>query len=133
MTGFDGGFVQQMTEPILTSVRIPVDRITAELIGRCLREIDHGPTNEPGLVVTELSVGSSAWPARRSARAGAARPGRSAGGPRPAARHSPGQPQLDPVVAVVGAGLSPSPRPSPGPGRGDPGSGASRRTCWSSQ
>jgi DNA-binding LacI/PurR family transcriptional regulator len=61
VTGFDGGFVQQMTEPTLTSVRIPVDRIAAELIGRCLREIDHGPTNEPGLVVpTELSVGGSA-------------------------------------------------------------------------
>ncbi|HWD47824.1 MAG TPA: LacI family DNA-binding transcriptional regulator [Actinomycetota bacterium] len=61
VTGFDGGFVQQMTEPTLTSVRIPVDRIAAELIGRCLREIDHGPTSEPGLVVpTELAVGGSA-------------------------------------------------------------------------
>lgn len=61
VTGFDGGFVQQMTEPTLTSVRIPVDRIAAELIGRCLREIDDGPTNEPGLVVdTEIAVGGSA-------------------------------------------------------------------------
>jgi len=61
VTGFDGGFVQQMTEPILTSVRIPVDRIAAELIGRCLREIDDGPTSEPGMVVpTEIAVGGSA-------------------------------------------------------------------------
>jgi DNA-binding LacI/PurR family transcriptional regulator len=61
VTGFDGGFVRQMTEPTLTSVRIPVDRIAAELIGRCLREIDQGPTGEPGLVVpTELAVGGSA-------------------------------------------------------------------------
>jgi DNA-binding LacI/PurR family transcriptional regulator len=61
VTGFDGGFVQQMTEPMLTSVRIPVDRIAAELIGRCLREIDDGPTAEPGLIVpTEIAVGGSA-------------------------------------------------------------------------
>jgi DNA-binding LacI/PurR family transcriptional regulator len=61
VTGFDGGFVQQMTEPVLTSVRIPVDRIAAELIGRCLHEIDDGPTTEPGLVVpTEIAVGGSA-------------------------------------------------------------------------
>jgi DNA-binding LacI/PurR family transcriptional regulator len=61
VTGFDGGFVQQMTEPKLTSVRIPVDRIAAELIGRCLREIDDGPTSEPGSIVpTEIVVGGSA-------------------------------------------------------------------------
>jgi DNA-binding LacI/PurR family transcriptional regulator len=61
VTGFDGGFVQQMTEPKLTSVRIPVDRIAGELIGRCLREIDDGPTSEPGSIVpTEIVVGGSA-------------------------------------------------------------------------
>jgi DNA-binding LacI/PurR family transcriptional regulator len=61
LTGFDGGFVQQMTEPMLTSVRIPVDRIAAELIDRCLREIDEGPTTEPGLLVpTDIAVGASA-------------------------------------------------------------------------
>ena len=61
VTGFDGGFVQKLTEPVLTSVRIPVDRIAAELIGRCLREIDEGPTNARGLVVpTEIAVGGSA-------------------------------------------------------------------------
>ena len=61
VTGFDGGFVQHMTEPVLTSVRIPVDRIAAELIGRCLREIDDGPTSEAGMIVpTEIAVGGSA-------------------------------------------------------------------------
>jgi DNA-binding LacI/PurR family transcriptional regulator len=61
VTGFDGGFVQQMTEPVLTTVRIPVDHIAAELITRCLREIDEGPTGEPGLIVpTEIAVGGSA-------------------------------------------------------------------------
>jgi DNA-binding LacI/PurR family transcriptional regulator len=61
ITGFDGGFIQQMTEPTLTTVRIPVDKIATELIKRCLREIDHRPTREPGLVVpTEIVVGGSA-------------------------------------------------------------------------
>jgi DNA-binding LacI/PurR family transcriptional regulator len=61
ITGFDGGFVQQMTEPMLTSVRIPVDVIAAELISRCLLEVDDGPTGDPGLIVpTEIAVGGSA-------------------------------------------------------------------------
>jgi DNA-binding LacI/PurR family transcriptional regulator len=61
VTGFDGGFVQQLTEPVLTSVRIPVDRIAAELISCCLREIDEGPTSARGMVVpTEIAVGGSA-------------------------------------------------------------------------
>ena len=61
VTGFDGGFVQQMTEPVLTSVRIPVDRIADELISCCLREIDEGPTESVGLLVpTEIAVGGSA-------------------------------------------------------------------------
>jgi DNA-binding LacI/PurR family transcriptional regulator len=61
VTGFDGGLVQQMTEPMLTSVRIPVELIATELIGRCLREIDQGPTGEPGLIVpTEIAAGGSA-------------------------------------------------------------------------
>jgi DNA-binding LacI/PurR family transcriptional regulator len=61
VTGFDGGFVRQMTEPVLTSVRIPVDRIADELISCCLREIDEGPTETVGLLVpTEIAVGGSA-------------------------------------------------------------------------
>ena len=61
VTGFDGGLVQRLTEPTLTSVRIPVDRIAAELISRCLREIDEGPTNGAGVLVpTEIVVGGSA-------------------------------------------------------------------------
>jgi len=61
VTGFDGGFVRQMTEPVLTSVRVPVDVIATELISRCLREIDDGPTGAPGLLVpTEIAVGASA-------------------------------------------------------------------------
>ena len=61
VTGFDGGLVREMTEPALTSVRVPVDVIATELISRCLREIDDGPTGAPGLLVpTEIAVGASA-------------------------------------------------------------------------
>jgi DNA-binding LacI/PurR family transcriptional regulator len=61
VTGFDGGFVRKLTEPVLTTVRIPVDRIAAELIGCVLREIDEGPSNVTGVVVpTEIAVGGSA-------------------------------------------------------------------------
>jgi DNA-binding LacI/PurR family transcriptional regulator len=61
VTGFDGGLVRQMTEPTLTSVRVPVDVIATELISRCLREIDDGLTRTRGLLVpTEIAVGASA-------------------------------------------------------------------------
>ncbi|HEV3397666.1 MAG TPA: LacI family DNA-binding transcriptional regulator [Actinomycetes bacterium] len=61
VTGFDGGFVRHMTEPVLTSVRIPVDRIAAELIACCLRMIDDGTAQSTGILVpTEIAVGASA-------------------------------------------------------------------------
>jgi DNA-binding LacI/PurR family transcriptional regulator len=61
VTGYDGGFVRRLTEPMLTSVRIPVDRIAVELISCVLREIDEGPTNARGVVIpTEIAVGGSA-------------------------------------------------------------------------
>jgi DNA-binding LacI/PurR family transcriptional regulator len=61
VTGFDGGAIGMFTEPTLTSVRIPVEQIARELIHRCRREIESGPTQEPGLLVpTELVLGGSA-------------------------------------------------------------------------
>ena len=61
VTGFDGGFVRHMTEPVLTSVRIPVDRIATELIACCLRMIDDGTAQSTGLLVpTEIAVGGTA-------------------------------------------------------------------------
>lgn len=61
VTGFDGGAIGMFTEPTLTSVRIPVEQIARELIHRCRREIESGPTAEPGLLVpTELVLGGSA-------------------------------------------------------------------------
>jgi DNA-binding LacI/PurR family transcriptional regulator len=61
VTGFDGGAIGLLTEPVLTSVRIPVERIARELVARCLEEISAGPSGRPGLLVpTELTVGGSA-------------------------------------------------------------------------
>jgi DNA-binding LacI/PurR family transcriptional regulator len=61
VTGFDGGAIGLLTEPTLTSVRIPMDRIAHELVARCLEEISSGRTGRPGLLVpTELTVGGSA-------------------------------------------------------------------------
>lgn len=61
ITGFDGGAVGSLLEPPLTSVRIPVEQIARELVRRCRREIEHGPTGEPGLLLpTEIVHGGSA-------------------------------------------------------------------------
>lgn len=61
VTGFDGGALGTFLEPPLTGVRIPIDRIAHELVRRCRREIEHGPTGGPGLLVpTEIIVGASA-------------------------------------------------------------------------
>jgi DNA-binding LacI/PurR family transcriptional regulator len=61
VTGFDGGAVGLMTEPTLTCARIPVERISHELVARCLRQVEHGPDDEPGLLLpVELVRGGSA-------------------------------------------------------------------------
>lgn len=61
ITGFDGGAIGLMTEPTLTTVRIPVDLAARELVQRCRREIEQGPTGGEGLMLaTELVRGGSA-------------------------------------------------------------------------
>jgi DNA-binding LacI/PurR family transcriptional regulator len=61
VTGFDGGAMGLLTEPTVTSVRIPVERIAGELIVRCRQEIESGPTGRPGVLVpTEIVRGGSA-------------------------------------------------------------------------
>jgi DNA-binding LacI/PurR family transcriptional regulator len=60
VTGFDGGPLQWLTDPPLTTVRMPFERIAAVLVERCLREIEQGPTGEPGVYLpTEIVVGGS--------------------------------------------------------------------------
>ena len=61
ISGFDGGPLQQMIEPPLTTVRVPVERIAAAVIDRLLLEMESRPTNLPGVLIpTELAIGSSA-------------------------------------------------------------------------
>ena len=61
ITGFDGGAIGLLTEPTLTSVRIPVETIAQELVARCQSEITSGPTGLPGVLVpTQIVHGGSA-------------------------------------------------------------------------
>ncbi|ROP41760.1 LacI family DNA-binding transcriptional regulator [Saccharothrix texasensis] len=61
ITGFDGGGVALATDPTLTSARIPVERISHELVTRCLRQVERGHDDDPGLLLpTELVRGGSA-------------------------------------------------------------------------
>ena len=61
VTGFDGGAIGTFLQPALTGVRIPIDQIAHELVRRCQREIAHGPTGDPGLLIpTEIITGASA-------------------------------------------------------------------------
>lgn len=60
VTGFDGGLLDWIVDPPLTTVRIPVKRVAQAIIARMLRELE-GPTSEPGeFIPTELVVGGSA-------------------------------------------------------------------------
>jgi DNA-binding LacI/PurR family transcriptional regulator len=60
ITGFDGGLLQELSQPTLTTVRVPLDTIAAALVERVHREL-LGPTGEPGLLIpTEVSVGGTA-------------------------------------------------------------------------
>jgi DNA-binding LacI/PurR family transcriptional regulator len=51
VTGFDGSIGAGLLFPRLTTVVIPVDDIAGRVVGRVLRQIDHGPDAEPGEVV----------------------------------------------------------------------------------
>jgi DNA-binding LacI/PurR family transcriptional regulator len=61
VTGFDGGLLQWLTDPALTTVRVPLERVATALIERCLREIEGGSSGEPGVYLpTEIVIGGSA-------------------------------------------------------------------------
>ena len=60
VTGFDGTLAAGLMHPQLTSVAIPIDDIARRVVGRALRQIDHGPDQGPGeIVATTLRVGAS--------------------------------------------------------------------------
>jgi len=59
VTGFDGSIAADL-HPTLTSVTIPVDDISARMVTRALRQVDHGPDGSPGEVVAApLRLGES--------------------------------------------------------------------------
>lgn len=61
VTGFDGGPLQWLTDPPLTTVRLPFEQVAAALVERCLHEIEVGPTGEPGVYLpTDIVLGGSA-------------------------------------------------------------------------
>ena len=60
VTGFDGSVAAGMMHPRLTSVAIPVDDIAMRVVCRALRQVDHGPDQQPGEVVpANLRLGES--------------------------------------------------------------------------
>ena len=64
VVGFDGSVGAALLHPRLTSVVIPVDDIARRVVGRTLRQIEHGHDTEPGeIVATWLREGGSS-PAR---------------------------------------------------------------------
>jgi len=60
VTGFDGSSAADLMHPRLTTVAIPVDEIARRVVARALRQVDHGPGDEPGEVIpAPLQVGES--------------------------------------------------------------------------
>jgi len=60
VTGFDGSAAAAMMHPRLTSVAIPIDDIARRVVARALKQLDHGPDDNPGEVVpTKLRFGES--------------------------------------------------------------------------
>jgi len=76
VTGFDGSSAAGLMHPQLTSVAIPVDEIARRVVARALRQLDHGPDQEPGEVVpARLQPGESTGGFGRDARQVRALPG----------------------------------------------------------
>ena len=60
VTGFDGSAAAALMHPRLTTVTIPVDEIATRVVDRALRQVDHGPDQQPGeMVPAPLRLGES--------------------------------------------------------------------------
>ena len=74
VTGFDGSSAAGLMHPQLTTVAIPVDEIARRVVARVLRQLDHGPDQEPGEVVpARLQLGESTGRAGHQAGQGVGR------------------------------------------------------------
>jgi DNA-binding LacI/PurR family transcriptional regulator len=60
ITGFDGGPLQALIQPPITSVRVPVDRIARVLVERLMEELDGRPRPGGEIVPTQLVLGGTA-------------------------------------------------------------------------
>lgn len=60
VTGFDGGPLDELLQSRLTAVRIPIQTVADLVVERLVRELEHGPTGEPGtFVAPDLRLGTS--------------------------------------------------------------------------
>jgi DNA-binding LacI/PurR family transcriptional regulator len=67
VTGFDGSAAAALMHPRLTTVAIPVDDIARRVVARALRQLEHGPDQQPGEVVpVKLRLGESTGSGRGS-------------------------------------------------------------------
>jgi DNA-binding LacI/PurR family transcriptional regulator len=65
VVGFDGTAGTALLHPHLTSVVMPVDDIARRVVGRALRQIEHGHDDDPGEMVTTWLREGGSTPARR--------------------------------------------------------------------
>jgi DNA-binding LacI/PurR family transcriptional regulator len=85
VTGFDGSAAAGLMHPRLTTVGIPVDDIARRVVARALKQVDHGPDQDPGEVVPARLV-----PGESTGRTGLdVRAGESAGTPAALVRGTP--------------------------------------------
>jgi DNA-binding LacI/PurR family transcriptional regulator len=118
VTGFDGSSAAGLMHPQLTSVAIPVDEIARRVVARVLKQLDHGPDQEPGEVVpARLQLGESTGRAGRDTARDAGRgAGRGAGRARGGAAEA-GEDAVPVWKRFQGAVPAAGPSPAAGPDR----------------
>jgi len=67
VTGFGGGIAAGLLHPRLTTVVIPVADLARRVVGRALRQLDHGPDAGPGEIVPAPLRPAASTPARPGA------------------------------------------------------------------
>ena len=60
VSGFDGGPLQALVQPTITTVHVPIDRIARALVDRLMDELDGRPHDGGEIVPTQLIIGGTA-------------------------------------------------------------------------
>jgi DNA-binding LacI/PurR family transcriptional regulator len=76
VTGFGGSIGAGLLYPRLTTVVIPVADLAERIVGRVLRQLEHGPDTEPGEIVPASLRPAASTPPRPAAGGLGRRPGR---------------------------------------------------------